>query len=91
MSDQAEQSETEAAPDPQNVDTEVIEKEREERLDPENRPDLAEIDNSDRDFDPATGMFTDNDDHDAAPEQFADEDLGEDSDGESEDDSDGDD
>jgi hypothetical protein len=39
-----------------------MEKEREERLDPDNRPDNVEIDNSDRDFDPVKGQFTDSDD-----------------------------
>ena len=36
-----------------------IEAEREERLDPDNRPDNAEVDNTDRDFDTSTGQFTD--------------------------------
>ena len=36
-----------------------IEKEREERLDPDNRPDTAEIDNTQRDFDVKHGQFTD--------------------------------
>jgi hypothetical protein len=36
-----------------------IEAEREERLDPDNRPENAEVDNTDRDFDTTTGQFTD--------------------------------
>ena len=36
-----------------------IEQEREERLDPDNRPDGVEVDNTDRDFDSTTGQFTD--------------------------------
>ena len=36
-----------------------IEGEREERLDPDNRPGNAEVDNTDRDFDTTTGQFTD--------------------------------
>jgi hypothetical protein len=36
-----------------------IEAEREERLDPDNRPDNAEVDNTDRDFDTTIGQFTD--------------------------------
>jgi len=36
-----------------------IEKEREERLDAENRPDDAEVDNTDRTFDTTKGQFTD--------------------------------
>ncbi len=104
MSDEAEQTGTEAKDDTGEVnvdvkdagsqeatedDPETIEKEREERLDPDNRPDFAEIDNSDRDFDPATGMFKDNDEYDDAPEQFVDEEQGGDEDGDG--DSDGDD
>ena len=37
----------------------AIEDERRERLDPDNRPDDAEIDNNQRDFDVASGQFTD--------------------------------
>lgn len=37
----------------------AIEEEREKRLDPDNRPDNAEVDNSDRDFDVQSGQFTD--------------------------------
>lgn len=40
---------------------EEIEQERERRLDPDNRPDGAEIDNTDRDFDVARGRFEDSD------------------------------
>jgi hypothetical protein len=40
-------------------DQEQIEKERQERLDPDNRPENAEVDNSDRDFDPVKGEFAD--------------------------------
>ncbi|MET1061110.1 MAG: hypothetical protein ABWX84_16030 [Nocardioides sp.] len=36
-----------------------IEAEREKRLDPDNRPENAEVDNTDRDFDTTTGQFTD--------------------------------
>lgn len=38
-----------------------IEKERAERLDPGNRPDNAEVDNTPREFDVDRGMFTDSD------------------------------
>ena len=41
---------------------EAIEEEREKRLDPDNRPDNAEIDNTDRDFDVVKGQFTDSED-----------------------------
>lgn len=40
---------------------EEIEEERERRLDPDNRPDGAEIDNTDRDFDVKHGRFEDSD------------------------------
>ncbi len=40
---------------------EAIEAEREERLDPDNRPENSEVDNSERDFDVASGQFTDHD------------------------------
>lgn len=40
---------------------EEIEAERERRLDPENRPENAEVDNTDRDFDAEIGQFTDGD------------------------------
>jgi hypothetical protein len=51
-------------------DKEEIEEDREKRLDPDNRPDGAEIDNSDRDFDAKKGMFTDTDGYDQAEEKF---------------------
>lgn len=41
-----------------------IEQEREERLNPENRPDNAEVDNTQRDFDVDRGLFTDSEDYD---------------------------
>ena len=40
---------------------EQIEQERSERLDPDNRPDNAEVDNTQRDFDTEHGEFTDAD------------------------------
>lgn len=42
-----------------------IEAEREERLDPENRPDNVEVDNTGREFDASIGQFTD---HEPDPE-----------------------
>jgi len=53
---------TEDAPgDVSEQDEQQIEKEREERLDPDNRPENSEVDNSDRDFDPVRGEFEDSD------------------------------
>ncbi|WP_435769972.1 hypothetical protein [Nocardioides sp. SYSU DS0651] len=47
-----------------------LEQERAERLDPANRAEEAEIDNTHRDFDVEKGMFTDNPDYDRAPKKF---------------------
>lgn len=49
---------------------EAIEKEREERLDPENRPDGTEIDNTGRTFDSGAGKFTDDDEYDSSERPF---------------------
>jgi hypothetical protein len=51
-------------------DKEEIEEEREQRLDPENRPDNVEVDNTDREFDAKKGMFTDADGYEEAEEKF---------------------
>lgn len=48
-----------------------VEAERRERLDPDNRPDEAEVDNTDRDFDVERGMFTDSEGYDEAEPRFA--------------------
>lgn len=57
-------NEPHAAPDPDEVDEEEVEAERKERLDPDNRPDHAEVDNTGREFDSEAGMFTDNPEYD---------------------------
>ena len=50
-----------------------MEEEREKRLDPDNRPDGAEIDNTERTFDVDRGQFTDSEDYDdSEPPPFAD-------------------
>ena len=64
----------EVAPDPErtgmhiekperadSLSAEELEKIRQERLDPENRPDNVEVDNTQRTFDTETGKFTDSD------------------------------
>jgi len=52
---------------------EEIEQARERRLDPENRPENAEVDNSDRTFDTQRGHFTDAEEYDdSEPPQFSD-------------------
>jgi hypothetical protein len=43
---------------------EEMEQERQRRLDPENRPDAAEVDNTGRTFDHERGRFTDSEDYD---------------------------
>jgi hypothetical protein len=68
-----EQDEKDGAGEKEQPDQEQVLKEREERLDPENRPDNVEVDNTDRTFDPETGFFEDRDEHDSAPKQFVDE------------------
>jgi len=74
-----------------------MEEEREKRLDPDNRPEGAEIDNTERTFDVDRGQFTDSEDYDdSEPPPFADpedpnqndDDSDDDSDDEDEDDSD---
>ena len=47
-----------------------VEAERQERLDPDNRPDEAEVDNTDRDFDVEKGMFTDHEGYEQADNKF---------------------
>jgi hypothetical protein len=44
-----------------DVPEDELEKEREERLDPDNRPENTEVDNSQRTFNPETGVFEDSD------------------------------
>ncbi|MDQ6935645.1 MAG: hypothetical protein M3130_10215 [Actinomycetota bacterium] len=59
-----------------NESVEEIEAARKERLAPENRPENAEVDNTDRTFDEETGYFTDSEGHDSAERKFVNEDLG---------------
>jgi hypothetical protein len=54
--------------DPEESDQ--VEQEREERLDPDNRPDEAEVDNTQRTFDETKGLFTDSEGYDDAEAQF---------------------
>ena len=51
-------------------DAEQIEQERRARLDPDNRPDGVEVDNSDREFDAEKGLFTDSEGYEQAEEKF---------------------
>jgi len=56
---------------PPEEEIQEIEEERERRLDPDNRPDNAEVDNTHRDFDTDTGYFTDSDGHDESDAPYA--------------------
>ena len=47
-----------------------LEEERRERLDPEKRPENAQVDNSGREFDMEKAMFTDEPGYDEAEKQF---------------------
>jgi hypothetical protein len=51
-------------------DEREIEEERERRLDPDNRPENVEVDNSERDFDAEKGLFTDSEGYEEAEETF---------------------
>ncbi|RLV50604.1 hypothetical protein D9V37_01140 [Nocardioides mangrovicus] len=59
-------------PEVSEGEQEQIESEREERLDPDNRPDEVEVDNTERDFDSEAGMFTDNEDYEESEKKFDD-------------------
>lgn len=62
---------TDAEPDEET--RREMEEERERRLDPDNRPEGAEVDNTQKDFDVEAGMFTDNDDYDPEQKPYAEE------------------
>ncbi len=68
------QSGTAGLPTKDNVPPETmaaIDSDRTERLDPANRPDDAEVDNTQREFDPEAGLFTDSEGYDRADKPFA--------------------
>ena len=59
--------------EPDDETKQDMEEERERRLDPDNRPDGAEVDNTDRTFDVERGQFTDSEDYDEGePAPFSD-------------------
>ncbi|MET0838781.1 MAG: hypothetical protein ABWY19_08380 [Marmoricola sp.] len=59
--------------EPDDETKQEMEEERERRLDPDNRPDGAEVDNTDRTFDVDHGQFTDSEDYDESePAPFSD-------------------
>ncbi|MGH3414281.1 MAG: hypothetical protein ACRDPH_14500 [Marmoricola sp.] len=47
-----------------------IDQDRSHRLDPENRPENTEVDNTGRTFDPEVGEFTDEQDYDPDEKRF---------------------
>lgn len=50
--------------EPDDQTKQEMAEERERRLDPDNRPDGAEVDNTDRTFDHERGQYTDSEDYD---------------------------
>ena len=70
VSGEAEEPSGTTTPGADPEDAEEIEAERQERLDPDNRPDGVEVDNCDRDFDVEKGMFTDSEGYEQAEERF---------------------
>lgn len=56
--------------EPSAEQIERLEEERGQRLSEAERPDGAEVDNTDRDFDAAKGLFTDSPGYDEAPQRF---------------------
>ena len=59
--------------EPDEQTKQQIEEERASRLDPDNRPDGAEVDNTERTFDHDRGQFTDSPDYDdSEPPRFSD-------------------
>lgn len=59
--------------EPDEQTRQQMDAEREQRLDPANRPEGAEIDNSGRTFDSERGQFTDDEDYDESePPKFSD-------------------
>ena len=61
----------EKPPEQDELSEEEIEEERQRRLDPENRPEFTEVDNTGRTFDPISGTFED-DDRESPEAPFAD-------------------
>jgi hypothetical protein len=70
VSGEAEEESGARQPGADPEDEEEIEEERKERLDPENRPDGAEVDNTDREFDAEKGLYTDSEGYEQAEERF---------------------
>jgi hypothetical protein len=67
---EADSGELSTQPGADPADEAEIEEERQERLDPDNRPEHAEVDNTDRDFDVEKGMYTDAEGYEKAEERF---------------------
>ena len=68
---ESQSQEHETARDESKAETRAdVEEERQRRLDPDNRPDRAEVDNTARQFDEEKGMFTDSPGYEEAEERF---------------------
>jgi hypothetical protein len=70
VSGEAEEPSGTAVPGADPEDAEQIAADREERLDPDNRPDGAEVDNTDRKFDAEKGLYTDSEGYEQAESRF---------------------
>jgi len=70
VSGEAEEESGAKQPGADPADEDEIEADREERLDPENRPDGAEVDNTDREFDAEKGLYKDSEGYEQAEEKF---------------------
>ncbi|GAB3253139.1 hypothetical protein [Nocardioides dilutus] len=70
VSGEAEEQPGTQQPGADPAEAEEIEAERQERLDPDNRPEGAEVDNTDRDFDAEKGMYADSDGYEDAEQRF---------------------
>jgi len=68
--DSDEESHTTRQPGADTADADEIEEERQRRLDPDNRPEDAEVDNTQRDLDVEKGMFKDSEGYEEAEEKF---------------------
>lgn len=70
VSGEAEEETGTTTPGADPGEAEEIERDREERLDPDNRPEGAEVDNTDREFDAEKGLYTDSEGYEQAEERF---------------------
>ena len=67
---EADSGELSTQPGADPADQAEIEEVRQQRLDPDNRPDNAEVDNTDREFDAEKGLYTDSEGYEQAEAKF---------------------